>query len=309
MRALIPSRRLATLVLFGLCALWSARTAAAQSQTTCRDTPEGRVCTGQQPLVLGALVSQEDQRDLGLVTVGGGCSGTLLNRFWVLTADHCVTTNGALNGPSLDPASLMITATWSTETVRASRLVRNWGGGGLDVALVFLGAGDFGPANIQLLSLNEVEEGNRLVKYGRGISRFAVEATATTPAQPALNDGFFRSATFTASANATATSYILPLNAANQVGAGGDSGCPDVLLAPNGVGLGIAGVQSGCSGVFVVAGRPLNLPGGGLNWMWVTKVANCNSAPIAGIRFDLLQIIQEEPANLTPLYYYLLSGV
>ena len=98
------------------------------------------MCTGRQPLVLGALVSQEDQRELGLVTVGGGCSGTLLNRFWVLTADHCVTTNGALNGPSLDPATLMITATWSAEAVRASRLVRNWGGAGLDVALVFLGA-------------------------------------------------------------------------------------------------------------------------------------------------------------------------
>jgi hypothetical protein len=305
MSALIPSRRLATLLLFGLCALWSARPAAAQPQTTCRDTPEGRVCTARQPLVLGALVSQEDQRDLGLVTVGGGCSGTLLNRFWVLTADHCVTTNGALNGPSLDPATLMITATWSTEAVRASRLVRNWGGAGLDVALVFLGAGDFGPVNIQLLSLNEIEAGNRLIKYGRGTSAFAANGT---PPTAAVNDGRYRSATFTASADATSTTYTLPINTANQVGAGGDSGCPDVLLAPNGVGLGIAGVQSTCVASGVVTGQPLFLPGGAVNWTWVTGISSCNSAPIAGIRFDLLQIIQEEPANLTPLYYYLLSG-
>ena len=84
---------------------WSARTlftivgvacwsVAAQAQTVCSDPPEGRICHLQQRIIAGALVSVQTQQDLGLVTVGGGCSGTLVNRFWVLTADHCVTLTG-----------------------------------------------------------------------------------------------------------------------------------------------------------------------------------------------------------------------
>src|SRR5215216_672789 len=58
--------------------------ATAQAQTKCRDTPEGRVCTHQQRIVGAAqVVSQQTQQDLGLIALPG-CSGTLVNRFWVL---------------------------------------------------------------------------------------------------------------------------------------------------------------------------------------------------------------------------------
>lgn len=256
----------------------------AQAQTNCRDTPEGRVCTVQERIISGALVSVDRQRELGLVTVGGGCSGTLVNRFWVLTADHCVTSNGTINGPAQPFASLPITAAWSTRRVIPTRYVRNWGGAGLDLALIFLGAGDFGAANIQLFYVNELETTQTLVKFGRGISAYA---QAGPPPVPAFSDGLYRTAVFTPS-TASALAYTLPVNAASQVGNGGDSGGPDFVTTPDGVLLGIAGVQSTCSPTARVPGMP-NPP----LWTWVTAISQCTSAAINTARFDIVQIIQE----------------
>ena len=191
-------------------------TSAAAQQTSCFDTPQGRVCIGTstQEIRQGALVPTARQQELGLVTVGGGGSGTLINRFWVLTADHCVASNGAVNGPSAALSGLPITAAWSTKRPLPTRLVRNWGGAGLDVALIFLGVGDFGQVNIQPLFVGEAEAGMTMTKYGRGIFEYA---TAGPPPVPAQQDGQYRSAGFTAS-SATPTAYVLPVNAAGQVG-------------------------------------------------------------------------------------------
>jgi hypothetical protein len=69
----------------GAAFLFAVNTTSVEAQEKCTDTPEGRVCQKQQPLVNGTLVVDiQTQKDLGLVTVGGGCSGTLLNRSWVL---------------------------------------------------------------------------------------------------------------------------------------------------------------------------------------------------------------------------------
>ena len=289
--------------------LASAGVAAA----ACTETPEGVVCTITQPIVAGAFVSVETQRDLGLVTVNGGCSGTLVNRYWVLTADHCVTTNGAIGGPALDPARMRITAAWSPRVVTPTRTVRNWNAAGLDLALVYLGMGDFGTDRIQLISIFPAEDGHTVVKYGRGISAFAVPAipgvggAPGTPAQPAVSDGQYRTATFTVSSAGAATYTVMPpTGAAVPIPDGGDSGGPDVLLSPNGVGLGVTGVQSTCVATGTVPPQPLNVPPNcalnvppncAINWPWVTGISSCNSAPISeDTRYDMIQIMYEKPA-------------
>jgi hypothetical protein len=235
--------------------------------------------------VNGVPVPLEMQRELGLVTVGDRCSGTLVNRFWVLTADHCVTTDGNAGSASAALPDIRITAEWSNRAVTPTRLVRNWWPAGRDVALILLGGEDLGSANIQLYFVGQVDEGVTLTKYGRGISELA-HGTGPANAVPSQADGRYRSARFTPTHSGPIT-YRLPVNAAGQVGAGGDSGGPDIATGPNGIALGITGVSSSCS-VRRVPGMPDQPP-----WEWVASIRSCDSTAIHEIRDEIVGVIHQ----------------
>lgn len=65
-----------------------------------------RLDTSQQEIIGGTTVTTDNVGTPRVSSPAGGCSGTMLRRQWLLTAGHCVTTNGAIGGPSATPSSV-----------------------------------------------------------------------------------------------------------------------------------------------------------------------------------------------------------
>jgi hypothetical protein len=72
---------------------WAAFACAGIAGSGCGvegDLPEANVDTETSPIIGGSPVSLQTRRALGLVDVNTGCSGSLFNFNWVLTATHCL---------------------------------------------------------------------------------------------------------------------------------------------------------------------------------------------------------------------------
>jgi hypothetical protein len=146
-----------------------------------------------------------------------------------------------------------------------------------------------GAAPVQLFYVPQVDTGRSFVSYGRGVYAYATGSGPT--AVPAKSDGAYRSATLTVSSVAT-NSYSFAPNQLGQIVAGGDSGGPDIVIAPNNVHLGIAGVHSSCLYTDLA-----NRPSTPSPWTWVNNIPSCSSTALVNVRDDIVRRIQQLPGQ------------
>jgi hypothetical protein len=130
--------------------------------------------------------------------------------------------------PGKPLAALKITAAWHGATVTATRSVRYWDSHNLNVALLFLGKGDFGPRDrkTRLIYHDVVDTGVLLTKFS--------------------SDGTKKFTPVVANETTIELDYLTFLDP-------GSSGAPDYLTAANDVLLSITSVTSDCG--FIRGGK------------------------------------------------------
>lgn len=300
-------------VLFVLCAVLALFIPSLGIQA--QNGPDGPTGTVSQPLVGGALVSQQMQRDFGLLTLnnpGGVCSASMVNQFWAITAAHCVFPSGA-GSAAYAPSQITLTANWpgNTNSAQALQVIpfSNPPFTPNDIALIQMGRHAFDRLEAKDRSIARPQPLNdlNLLAFGRGISRLAFQSGSS--AVPVQRDGQFRSGNFrsgvlasNASGPAPATFELLPTN--GVIVAGGDSGGPTYFQAWDDANSPrrklewrLAGVHSQCS-TQCLAGQSCSPPAN--PWTFVAKINSCSDASVLPVRDRILTTIENPPADDSP---------
>lgn len=264
------------------------------------------VGTVQQGLVAGKEVPAKTQEEFGLLSLGSGCSASLLRNGWAITAAHCVDAKDAAGNTMPDPNrpgqnilqpinTFTLTANWegAPQMRRAVRVETFWP---YDVALIQVDApfsvrdpmigGRRSTTGYSRLIFRDGQfpyygnpVGASLVLFGRGIHIFAKDAST-----PSVNDGKYRTAFARPNRN-EGILFWYPSEGGKMI-AGGDSGGPSFAWVYGGYAL--VGVHA-LTHANYVPGKPKK------DWDWVTSTPEAADAPIAPVWDKISAIMGPRP--------------
>jgi hypothetical protein len=254
---------------------------------------EEHLGTSQSKLVSPTVVTAAQQEQLGLLSMGsnrGGCTASLLDNNWAVSASHCLNATDMRN-----PSGVTLSAAWTrAQSGRPDYIYRFWGvdqyGSTYDIALLHLsapftvnGSTTGYVREMSEFSLQDMDTKNVAV-YGRGINVLA-RNTPTGPMSTS-GDGVMRSAVFTVN-RIEPTLFWYPKGNGGETVGSGDSGGPSFemsRLVPR-----IAGVHALCHTKCLAGQRCTEAD----PWTWVSEISECADAPVGYLRGPITDILRQ----------------